>query len=41
MMINKGPRPNSTIELISTVDGASDHTLEWARLVLSAAGGSL
>jgi len=41
MMINNGPRPDSTIGLISTVDGASDHTPESARLVLWAAVGSL
>jgi hypothetical protein len=41
MMINNGPRPNSTIGLISTMDGASDHTPESAQLVLSPADGSL
>lgn len=40
-MINSGPRPNSTIELMRTVDGTSDHTPESARLVLLAAVGSL
>ena len=41
MMINNGPRPNSTIGLISTADDASDHTPESVWLVLSPADGSL
>ena len=41
MMINNGPRPDSTIGLISTVDGASDHTPKSVRPILAAAVGSL
>jgi hypothetical protein len=40
-MIRNGPRPDPTIGLIAAVDGASDDTPELARLVLSAADGSL